>query len=1040
MKRCTKFCDAAWGFSSDSPNWEVLIDSAALTRLDLEYLQDVQIGNPAFASGVTYTLLAAKVPTAYPYGCNPDPPMSTADPRNGEQWSASIATLVEVHEVEEPGVGEPPTQLQNAHYAHWSRVIYLDGYQFMVVYGVTSEYTPQPSGVELEVNDATLKKDTLKTVHCDHVQINIQTKATELFHADHLVHTQAYWNPGGDAEGYEVFYHGVIGGFIPPSVPMTDFWIDEYVGPPSLSIQMCCNCRSLGHKFYFASTYTPITGSVPHTLAWRVGRLEYDGLVAYASYDTTVDGHTNPYAILLPSCRVWLLSEPPQPPEGAFSNPIDRLPDEPWVIALSVVTNEAYNSEIPGSYPLSTDKLVTGRALNTELREGPASIMVWDGALKEAEVANILFDASNPPAAYPGEDWNDLRVRCYNHRDGEDIALWTTTGPPPETVEPLAVFGYEGELDGADLQHGLPEGLIFEAPLDDAGNIWQADPSGYYTDPGTWTNVDEEKYAAQANTSPLFEGKCDLIVKVEVMLNDSVLTFDARLDNRAVGEEFPHFPINIPATTLEGKYDTLSFYIDGELKWSMDNTDRDPVAETFVEFLEGVTITGISAGPHTFKWELRRWTALNDMKAWIDNVQFPEILVEDDINGAIRWYNDGSRIRKASFWTWPKRDDEPETHTGIPSRVSTVPDFITKDYEGRILYGNPHYICRIIVEGIDNELHPDGVLDLTFGDKGFFRWTASPVPGPPTQYLDENCEWQDILNANGGLYDTVVDPPWGAFQILPLRNGWIQIRGANGAFRDATVDPIHSGLYPDEDFVELGRANGAWYNRVNCWTLKDDGHKAVPHIEVLWRCTMDQPAYPVAPPYDSPPYPTTMQSNSVDLPSPYYAQIRDPRRFPMSDPDTLPPIPSQVVTKKPVWNMLSKKVPRIYGDTLSRRPQFIWAKPDTTIHVPPVEADPDYFTLPRPHSTVDWKLYATYHCPSVGHIGYSTTQPTANHCFNGEEGEVDPDDWHYTWDIGGNSPIIGGGITDFDAVDCDCGCGCEEVEYKHTQFTPPPPP
>ena len=54
----------------------------------------------------------------------------------------------------------------------------------------------------------------------------------------------------------------------------------------------------------------------------------------------------------------------------------------------------------------------------------------------------------------------------------------------------------------------------------------------------------------------------------------------------------------------------------------------------------------------------------------------------------------------------------------------------------------------------------------------------------------------DDPDANYHDVDVIVDPPWGAFQILPVGEGGdFQVRGANASLTDATVPP-----FPPEDF------------------------------------------------------------------------------------------------------------------------------------------------------------------------------------------------------------------------------------------------
>jgi hypothetical protein len=208
----------------------------------------------------------------------------------------------------------------------------------------------------------------------------------------------------------------------------------------------------------------------------------------------------------------------------------------------------------------------------------------------------------------------------------------------------------------------------------------------------------------------------------------------------------------------------------------------------------------------------------------------------------------------AEAWAWAARDEE--NHTGLDSRAKTTPHFITMDGEGRVLIGNPHFVVRI---------KRDKTLDRSFGkergpgfenDKtGYVRFTASPyvedvanIPPPSCVDPDERIP-----------IDTADDPLPGSFQILMAGVEAFQVRGANATLdRDVTIDPIDRELWTykhpvynteqHELFVNtLAKVNAPpkqWPRRIHAWTITNNGNDKEPHVEVLFRPTMHQPAWP----------------------------------------------------------------------------------------------------------------------------------------------------------------------------------------------------
>jgi hypothetical protein len=1015
--------DKVFGFSSDVAQMVSIVDGgggADDPRVN-EYFVGTTVGSSDWHDGATWPLIGTKVPSSFPYGsCDTDPPMSTADPRSDEQWQAGIGLAASVSYTTEDDV--TTQKIRDIHFVMCSRAICIDDEQAFAVWGVTAN--PHGDVPEEPHGGSLLNRNDVNTDnHYDHHQVNLDTQVAVQQTVEQLGQTRGFFSTASLQQ--KLFCSNPV-----QLSPIPDCGL-PFHNPSEAFWQHACNCTYYGKEFYFVSTYSP---AVEPGVGWMNARLEYasipDVLNSDASVGEIVAGDavcTGPYAIMLPSKDAWLLSD------------AEDLPDEPWTIARSITGDP---------------KVVTGISRDTTTRAFSGDV-VWDGTLAESEVKNVIIPPASGP--YMDDDFTDPRVHSYIHMNGKDLAIITCkpVSGPDDTVTPTADFGEDGVA--GDLNHGLPSSPQFENPLEElSGGQWTVENNAYYTDPGSYGDIDETKYAVQAHIGPSFVAQVDLLRKtVQVVNAGSSISFKYRLDNRAQSAVFPYsFTGNFPGDDGFGNHDTLEFYIDGALVWSEDNTLRPAVAATFLEF-DTATVTGITAGPHDFRWTLRRVTSLNNMTAWLDDIDFPEELATDSIDGRVRYIWDGERLRKAKFWAWPLRDNE--QNTSITSRVSTVPESIvfdrTRGNEGKILYGNPHYLVRVIVDGIDNDANPDGVLDTTFAEKGIKRFTASPALGiggdAPIQVQNANCDWIDVYPP----VDSVADPKWGSYQIQPMRNR-IDLRGVNGSLdRDATVDPIGRVLYDNEEFVNVTNV-GAWFwnNRVSGWTLKDDGHTCIPHIEVLWRPTIDQPAFPVTPPYDNPddapgPWPAGMEDDSPKLAdnvgtnftagntllaTPDFCRIRDQRSFlGPPRPDTAGPHIVSSNTLKPVFNKLNRVWPRIYGDSFSRRPQFVWARKRLEgLNVDPLTGD-DAGYLNPPWPSVQWKLIIARHNPSAGGEGGGTTiagrsaapcgncstNPTATNFIEG----CDLGDFHYTWSV---FEIGMSGFTDFVAVDCDCDCGC----------------
>ncbi len=1130
IKRDCGNCDKVYGFSSDMPPLadQDNDENGTIWGIQGEPFGGVSNGpgTPKIHSGSTWTVNAAKVPTSYPHaGCDDRPPMSSADPTTPEheQWSAEIAIAAQIDVLQQED-DDAANDINNWHFVWWSRAVAVDGSQRHIYYGINGWWTGDTPSTPPDLTAAYFPTAVDGTLSHDIVRVNISDtsdvvtystaflghKSAELNHAyDPVANPDLFDFPASEMDrqyyfmGYETF-----------TAARPDIGLNTATGNADGQNVYAAQTHYVGLNYYFRSTYSPDLTLVDGSARWQVARLQLNSEApttptCYCSDAWVGQDHVGTYAIALPSVRAFLQSS------VEF--------DEPRVCAIKVEVNPDYDSETDPRTHLTTG-LVTGLALNTRTRttshvtQDGDNHLVWDGTLNDDD-DNVDLNTILPPedGPYAEQEWNDLRIRCYVHYYGKDYLLFTTKDKtdPTVTFTPLAIFGADGV---GNLNQGLEDAeLLFTVEVESTDEILTVNDS-YYTDAPDWTMTDPTEWAAEFDSSPSVVGRVSLILEdVEVVNDESTISFDPRLDNRAHSLDDPDIRLNIPATdgTPDNNSDTLEFYDNGILRWSTwnaDATDATPFLNYYSQNHSGdfVTVGGITPGKHKFRWTLKRYTSLNDLQCFIRRIQLPECLGGVDPNAVTAWFVGGDNIvRKMTYRKWPKRDDE--QRTDLLSRYSTVPDFIMPDKQGRVLMMNAHYVTRVIVDGIDNEANPDGVLDTTFFDEGFFVCTASPVIPEAAKRLNGNCEWVDAIPAP---IDAINDPKWGGPQMMVTNSG-IQLRGMNGSLRDATVDSLGIDRYEgvviaagkivtggfdsvvlddnastvdghyDRKFLWITSGNGAnqhthitsslgdgtltlrplltispkagdsyqirtwpedfgtfltanggqgWNRRIHGWTLKHDNH-AIPHLEIIWRITVDRPSYPYPPTYDNPddangPWPIDgrMEADSsvLAVTSPSSTQvtgthpttrIRDPR-----SPEFTRKISGEPDTRKPVWSSLNKIVSRVYGDTGSRRPQFHWARPLAYYFPDPIEGDP----LPSgPWPSVQWFLTYSYHCPSVGNtIDHRYGIASGAECVNSpEDEEPDPDDWHYTYDdnlfLSGS---VFGGLPDFDAVDCNCDC------------------
>jgi hypothetical protein len=995
MKKCCCPPDEVYGLTCNAPNLTPTQSFSILGYFTDDSANGAavlpDVGDPAGSTGTEWTFGAARVPSAYPYGrCEKDPVFSSADPRAAEkhQWQVQLGiagekiTYTDGFDVEHIVYG-------NLHKAFSSRAIYVDGYQRKVVYAITPNHSSLDSP---DVDDPGWSAPALIK---DHVQINIAGQSSVLQRAEN----------GDLAVADETVMEFQWRTFLIADDPLQDTYYPEN---SQLSAPPAWQC--FGDEYFIISTYTP--GATD----WSVGRLKYEGREVFCTPKQTVNTTSDfvgDYLILLPAIRCYIDSTATQP-------------DECWVAALNADGN----------------KLVLGQWFNTDLRDPGGTTMddgVADGSLRESERSVTVVDGSSPPAEFPDEPFANIELRCNNRIQHPGMPhpkqLLLFTSDPPEgtatTDSPLADFEQGITPDFHYLDHGIEDdGLHFETGGSEAGNEWLADS----------TQAHGGTYSAKANINAVFDTVCDLWIEINVTTTGSTLTCWYMFDNRGSGTRIPgfafneltNFPIVDNTLTLLVEGAPVPILIDG-VSYDTSIIDNENVPsgnphndEAFYLTWKQVTVT-LDAGARSIRWSLHRRIQDNfgRLDAWVDDMQFPEIQVGDDINSKRRWFWDDVKVRRAKWWKFPKRDDD--AGTNIASRVSTLPDFITMDSLGRIIYGNAHYVVVLKYDSDSDEWAPDE----DFIDGGIWAFTASPLILPPAEYQNGDCEWVAVLDTNGST-DQIKDPIWPAYQILATEHGF-QLRGANGTWGDASHNPLNTASYENdgEEFIRVLNAGAVagWNSRIQGWTFSEDGKTRLPHVEVIWRCNYDQPSWPFEPPYtnagsDPGPYHPDTEADSYLLApdgtlDPNFARWRDPRRLTGMD-----------ARRKPQWVDKNKIVSRVYCDSYSRRPQFKWTVNPNPDPEPLIGGDPnpDYENPPWPRAQA--RIHPAYLCPTAGHweggVFVLEARCTDTEHAGDEECQLDPEHgdttnicWHYNVDYA----VVHSGFTDFEAVyGATCRC------------------
>lgn len=965
-------------------------ESGATVQVRKEILPELY---PA-VDGTVFTSFAAKVPASYPTkGCVKLPVTSS---KADGSWSAELDQIA-AHTSINLSETEELHDLTGYRSYFSSRAIYVDGEQRYLAY--------RGSGINSPIDN------DVGFGGANGAQIG------DLYIIDIKAQAQHGASPYRMQSWAGAMFLGPIGGpmpitqseenalFVFPRIPIACGGIPEVMTVPAV------NCTSYGKEYMIYSTYSPSQAGS----GWGVGRIKLQGtrpaidetpaspgMEVFASpyqlsptsgiaYPDVGISHEGEFAIVLPSCRVYIDSS-----VITEENPTD----EAWVCALRTY---------------GTPKLITAQWLSSIYRgtsdpvEGSA-----DGTLSSSEVAgaNVIVDPADSAlnSLFPDESWDGLRVLCYNRvynpitQHSVDLLLFTTGGEPQKGAF-IADFadGDEG-YDPTYIDHGLPDGESFTNYGSIDGNLWQAASDDYR--PGSSDNR-----SAYANINAVIEGTTDLEITVNVV-DPAPLTFWFKFDNRRSGERQPGFPFSeltnfpevdhylkvfingVPATMTIDYGEHASGGPLGPQEFTYINNENVKFEEESYIWYQATI--NLEAGTQNIHWSVnRKWQDNNGhLKCWIDDIEFPEVLTGDDIEGAKRWYFDGTRVRKANAWAWARRNEEgtsvPGEQDPITGRAPTTPTYITMDSEGRILYGNPHYIVCIRMDP-----GHEGEIDTEFGgprgegfsaNGGYIRFTATPNTFPPEPPCDDpDVRYPDV--------DVVADPPWGAFQILPTQTGF-QIRGANAAIRDATTDPIPRELFTYRDprtgdikqeefhnFLTV-RSNDFWNNRPHSWTITGNGKELVPHLEVIWRPTLDQPAWPEAPDpitgtYPSPPY--RADFNTTDYDNPDFALLPGNAGIVRwRNPFFVPPPPNgRKYARHALKNYV---VPATYSDTFSQRPQFCWIRVtddppegldedgfhDPAWYIPtgPLPFDSTAGTNGTPWGSAEWVLVQLRFCPT----------------------------------------------------------------------------
>jgi hypothetical protein len=1057
-----------WGLSCKAPNfpqddsdyerpWVSYDIDHPLRDIDLTGYYSHEIRPELWERGpgtASWELFAAMVPGTYPHkgGENANDP--TSSKAIGE-WSVSLGEVGR-HTVFDDAEEEADktNALTHVKTCRGSRAIYVDGQQTWLVYRVSA----QPAEIDeidwRQYNDVEQWNTDIPPSMGDHHVINIASQEVEDSYP--IQYLGGVTDPSnadtGTAmeEAFSSLHYTSRSLF--PSMHRNIMNVDS--GSVKTPYNWGCNNLSFGHQYYVQSSYYPGKSK------WSVARIEYDTMdvfcskAVYVGLDETTEYVGDPegefrgnYWIVLPSVRAYIDSDA-------------AAPDEPWVCAIHK------DSE-------ADELIVTGRWQSKvyELAGTNPATNYADGTLHADEVENVILDTGD----YPGIDWTNIQIRCYNRvynplvGHSQDLLIFTTHEDETFQSEAAVIADFE---DG-DLNEGLSGvGLEFETYGFQETDAWVSINGVFDPPPDMADSAYNGDYFARAQAQTY-----DIANQITMNLTfnkvfSGYITFRYRHDNRGY-TEYPNVVSNDPIPTnrleirLDGVFarsDTLigdseypQLKIDdqttvlgpggGGVSFGdplVSNIDNQRYPQNF--FGEETDLKGwhkveiyVPAGTHTLSITQVKETVSEVggvfLYSDIDYVELGDLMIGQDPTSKTPWIFNGTQVQRAEWWSWPLRDDEVDRNLSL--RYSVVPDYITFDKKGRILYGNPHYVVRLIPDEENEGLYK---LDETHGSSrgtghadaegaGYIRMTATPVF--TKEIIGEPAPGCDDPDPEYEVVDLEIDPPWGSMQILAFgEDGDYQLRGMNGSLRDATEFP-----FPEENFSYVHPSTGetipelfrdrmtvskqwCWSMRPSCWTITDNGKHLRPHVEVVWRPTRFTTAYPSGPEtpdvWPSPPWQSDFASANSG---------NDLRQIAVRPRDLLNIASSSTKAR---WSMTNYIVAATYTDGLTQEPQAVWSRQSGADPTEADEWDPDSESFGEgPWPSARWQLIQAHYVPAgVAQILYSGP----NHVSPGDEETCseDPEDPQYTAifrayleDGGRVIPQV-----DFDVVDIQCVC-CE---------------
>lgn len=1037
-----------WGPSSHSPNFngttstpsngaydlQLSYDLERPLRYDLDGTYSHEVRPELWARGEqSWTLYAAMIPGTYP----PPPGLAANKPSSSRAdgtWSVALCTAGE-HHSETNEFDEPLDWFQRVSRCQGTRAIYIDGHQTHLVYRTTG----------LDLDGMSDEEQNAGNTGGDHhlIRISDQTKI-----ATYSVHSLGISFPFSEME--EDWLQSIYinyGEGIHTNILESGFTAQEYIMQ-----QWACNLISHGIEYCNLSSYKPGKSQ------WSAARLKYDGtrptngsggtaaglevFCTEADQSTSSERIGDPeedyvgnYWLVMPTCRVYIDTSA-------------DTPDECWWIAIN-------------KDPEEDIRIVTGRWLS-KVYAGTASDWTGyaDGTLADSEVENIVLDMSDTD--YPEEDaagWPNIQIRSYNRvynpvsEQNEDLVLFTTQDGSFTQADDV-----EADFEGGDLNSGLEDA---EIEFKTGG---QVDTSGWVSTASVTYGSDTPiagSYSAHTNPVSLTTVQSLFLSLSFNKISAGYITFKYRHHNRiwgmpgsGVGTQLFNIPVteNYLDIRLDGSIIAGDARIDEENPlavgnaiievdngsgWALvassridnSNSPEDCTGDEDKFLLAREVRIWVAAGTHTIHFIHQRGSDENDgtfshLYSQVDDLFLDDLMTGEDTTGKRRWMSINGKVQKAEWWAWPRREEEEKTDLTL--RVSTAPDFITYDKLGRVLYGNPHYVVRLI----PNEDDPGfWKLDTDFGgprgdgfdssedesNGGYIRFTATNAS--VKQALGEETPGCDDPDPDYNWVDVVADPPWGAMQILPVGSGGdFQLRGMNASLRDATEHPYKSEDFPYktpggqtlyEKFAERMRVySNRWSQRAHSWTVTNDGKHLRPHVDVVWRPTRYTEAYPGPDSWPSPPWQTFFETaDSTTLYGYGALRPRDPLRVTGS-------------WARAKWTLYNSIISTTFDDSLKQEPQAVWVR---SVGNDIDGLDPD---VSGPLQSAHWQLvtarftptretFVTYNGPGLG-----DSINTDENCDSTPESPVHVVMFRPT--ITGVRSMYG--WTDYDAVDVQCVC------------------